>query len=550
MAGVPQVIDCSVPVAADALSAVADLRGNVIDIRFAGPTGLDRLGFDSSSYRVGNVVHSSRTFHLTVALSIGLLFYAVFLLIPHSPLLNDPDTFWHIATGQWILDHAQFPTFDVFSYTAAGSRWISTEWLSEVLYAVAFKLGDWRAVVDLAAITCGAIIGSLCFYLLRNLRFSVAIAWTAISAAPISSHFLARPHIFSYLLLVIWTIKLLDAYDRDDFKASSLFFFVPVMVLWANLHGSFTFGLALLYVFSGVCFIQRWLRRDYAKCWPILAVVAAVTLAALLTPYGIYSALATRELLNLKYTIPQIIELHSPDFQNDHVALVVFAATVLTIAGLGVRLRGARLIVFGLLIFVGLTYTRGLVMFFLLAPCILARPLSRRARFLAPQLSASPTDSTGRSSDPVLLFLHRRAVAVATTCAAIAVLVSASTWWLQNVAPPPSTAPQAALDFVRGKQIAGNVFNDYDFGGFLLFSGIPTFVDGRALPFGDEFLHRYFDAADLVDIGDAFKLLDDYKVNWIILKPAEPLVKAIARSPGWDRVYADQYAVVFVRRPS
>jgi len=70
------------------------------------------------------------------------------------------------------------------------------------------------------------------------------------------------------------------------------------------------------------------------------------------------------------------------------------------------------------------------------------------------------------------------------------------------------------------------------------------------LPFGDEFLHRYFDAADLVDIGDAFKLLDDYKVNWIILKPAEPLVKAIARSPGWDRVYADQYAVVFVRRPS
>jgi hypothetical protein len=496
------------------------------------------------------VLHSSRTFHLATALSIGLLFYSVFLLIPHSPLLNDPDTFWHISTGQWILDHAQFPTVDVFSYTAAGNRWISTEWLSEILYAVALKLGGWRAVVDLAAITCGAIIGTLCFYLLRTLRFSVAIAWTAFSAAPVSSHFLARPHIFSYLLLVIWTVKLLDAYDRDDFKASSLLFFVPVMVLWSNLHGSFTFGLALLYVFSGFCFIQSFLRRDYAKCWPILAVVSVVTLASLMTPYGIYSALATIDLLDLKYTIPQIIELHSPDFQNDRVALIVFVATLLTVAGLGIRLRGARVIVFGLIVSVGLTYTRGLVMFFLLAPIVLARPVSRHARFLAPQLSASASDTTGGTPDPILLFFHRRAIAATATCAAIAVLVSVSTWWLRDVAPPASSAPQAAIDFVQGRNVSGRVFNDYDFGGFLIFSGIPTFVDGRALPFGDEFLHRYFDAANLVDIGGAFKLLEDYKINWIILKPIQPLAKALLQSAKWDKVYADQYSVVFVRRQS
>lgn len=496
------------------------------------------------------MVNSSRTFHLATALSVGLLFYSVILLIPHSPLLNDPDTFWHISTGQWILDHKQFPTVDVFSYTAAGNRWISTEWLSGILYAIALKLGGWHAVLDLAAIAGGAIIGSLCFYLLRNLRFSVALAWTALIAAPVSSHFLARPHIFSYLLLVIWTIKLLDDYDRDEFKASSLFFFVPMMVLWSSLHGSFTFGLTLLYVFTGVCFIQSFLRREYAKCRPILAVVAVVTLAALLTPYGIHSALATRELLNLKYTIPQIIELRSPDLQNDHVALFVLIATLLTVTGLGIRLRGARLIVFGLLAFVGLTYTRGLVMFFLLVPIILARPVSRRARFLAPQASASPSDTSGGSPDPVLLFFQRRAVAVSTTCAAIAVLVSVSTWWLRDVAPPATIMPQAALDFVQEKKLTGRVFNDYDFGGFLIFSGIPTFVDGRALPFGDEFLHRYFDAADLVDIGASFKLLEDYKIDWIILKPARPLTKALLQSAIWDKVYADQYSVVFVRRQS
>jgi hypothetical protein len=223
------------------------------------------------------------------------------------------------------------------SYTAAGKPWISTEWLSEVIFAVAFKLGGWRAVVGMTAITCGAIIGLLSFYLLQNLRFSVAVAWVSFSAAPISSHFLARPHIFSYVLLVIWTIKLIDAYDRDNFKTSSLLVFAPLMVLWANLHGSFTFGLALLYVFSGMCFLSNIIRRSYTKCWPILIVVSGVTAAALMTPYGISSALTTRELLNLKYTIPQIIELHSPDFQQDHVALVAFVATLLTVTGLGVR---------------------------------------------------------------------------------------------------------------------------------------------------------------------------------------------------------------------
>lgn len=484
------------------------------------------------------------------ALSVGLLFYSVFLLIPQSPFLNDPDTLWHISTGQWILDHARFPTADVFSYTAAGNRWISTEWLSEILYAVVFKLGGWRAVVGVTAIVCSSIIGVLCFYLLRNLRFSIAIAWTVLSVAPASTHFLARPHIFSYLLLEIWTIKLLDAYDRDDFNLSSLFVFVPLMVLWANLHGSFTFGLALLYVFSGICFIDHILRRDYAKCWTIAAVAAAVSVAALATPYGIYSALATRELLNLKYTIPQIIELHSPDFQSDHAALVVFVATLLALVGLGVRLRGGRLIAFGIIVIVGLTYMRGLVMFFLLAPIILARPVSRRARYLAPQFSTASSTNTDDASDPVLGFFRRRSLAVTATSAAIAVLVTVSMRWRQDIAPPASTTPQAAIDFVRRNNVTGRVFNDYDFGGFLIFSGIPTFVDGRALPFGDEFLHRYFDAADLVDIGDAFKLLDDYKIDWVILKPIQPLAKALDGSGGWNKVYADRYSVVFVRRPS
>src|SRR5450759_4062476 len=150
-------------------------------------------------------------FYLSRAITVFLMYYAGLLLLPGSSFLKDPDTFWHFRTGQWILDHVQFPTVDFFSYTASGKPWISTEWLSEIFFAVAFRFGGWRAVVVLAVISTAAIVGILVFYLVRYLRFSVAIGWAVLTTLAISPHFLARPHIFSYVLVAIWLIKLLDA---------------------------------------------------------------------------------------------------------------------------------------------------------------------------------------------------------------------------------------------------------------------------------------------------------------------------------------------------
>jgi hypothetical protein len=496
------------------------------------------------------MLQSANRICISVAITVFFLYYSLIIFLPGSSLLQDPDTFWHIHTGQWILDHAQFPTVDFYSYTAAGKPWVAMEWLSEIVFAVSFKFGSWRGVVTLGAISCAAFIGILCFYLLRNLRFSVAIGWTVLTALAISSHFLARPHVFSYVLIAIWMINLLDAYDLDDFNVPSLFIFAPLMALWANLHGSFTFGLALLYVFAGCCLCQNIVRRNYAKCWRLLIVMFVVTLSALMTPYGISSALMTKELLGMKVLIAHINETHSPNFQKDPIHLILFVALLSAVAGLGIRLRGARLIAFGIIVFMGLTYTRGLVMFFLVAPFILARPASACAWYLAPQLSDTLSSKTNNASDPMLRYLQKRLIAVPACCMAVAALVTVSTLWLRDPAPTKSIAPKAAIDFVRRTNITGNVFNTYNFGGYLIFSGIPTFVDGRALPFEDAFMHKYFDALDLVDIDGAFHLLDDYKVSWIILNPFDPLTKAIAQSALWDKVYSDEESVVFIRHRS
>ena len=108
-------------------------------------------------------------------------------------------------------------------------------------------------------------------------------------------------------------------------------------------------------------------------------------------------------------------------------------------------------------------------------------------------------------------------------------------------------APKAALDFVSKAGITGNVFNSYNFGGYLIFKGIPTFIDGRAPPYTDEFLKEAFDAVGLADMKSAFQLLDQYKVTWVLLLPRDPLAKALVESDQWNEVYSDKYSVVIVR---
>jgi hypothetical protein len=133
-------------------------------------------------------------------------------------------------------------------------------------------------------------------------------------------------------------------------------------------------------------------------------------------------------------------------------------------------------------------------------------------------------------------------------CVAVAALVTAYSWRYINSGPPGSVAPKAAINFVKQNGISGNVFNSYDFGGYLIFSGIRTFIDGRVTPYTDDFLRKHAEAVNLIDINKAFQLLDDYRVTWALLRPTEPLAAALGRSALWNEVYSDNYSVVFVRR--
>src|SRR5262245_33498971 len=178
----------------------------------------------------------------SMPLWMGAAVYGLLLLLGPQ-LLNDPDTYSHIALGRWILAHQAVPYADPFSHTAAGTPWVAFEWLSQVAYAAAHAAGGWPGVVMLAAGAVALSLGLLTRFLLRELAPIPTLVLVVAAFVLMAPHVLARPHVLAFPVLVIWVGAMVRAVDRGERPP---FWLLPLMTFWANLHGSFTFGLAIV----------------------------------------------------------------------------------------------------------------------------------------------------------------------------------------------------------------------------------------------------------------------------------------------------------------
>jgi hypothetical protein len=179
---------------------------------------------------------------LSWPLVLGLLLFICLANGSGLPLLADPDSHWHIAVGNWMLAHGTVPTVDPFSFTFAGQPWIAKEWLSQLLMAMAFKLGGWGGVTVLAATALAASFALMLRLLLRDLRPLPAGLFALAAIAMTLPHFLARPHVLAFPFMLIWMAGLVRAVEERRAPAPLL---LVAMLLWANLHGGFTLGLLL-----------------------------------------------------------------------------------------------------------------------------------------------------------------------------------------------------------------------------------------------------------------------------------------------------------------
>ena len=444
------------------------------------------------------------------------------------PMMVDGDPLSHIATGQWMIAHGAVPHSDPFSYTIPGAPWNAHEWLSELLMAEAYRLAGLSGLNVLFGFAIAATGFFLAVTLLRFLPPVPALIVLTFALAHLGENVQARPHILVLPVLVLWMGELLAA--RHEQRAPG-WILIPLMVLWANLHGSFFLGLCLLAPFALEAAIAAKEKWPHAlRSWAMIS--AGSLLAALVTPTGVSGLVFPLKLMAMT-SLSLIVEWQSAIF----VGITSFEVCLLG-ALFFCLMRGVKMPVIRLLLLLGLLHEalqhrRHIMIVVLIGAMLLAEPIAGALRSRATTQPAQPLFAYLRWAGAVLcLFL----LALSVVRLAIAKpLVDANLVPVTALAHvPPSIARQP-------------VFNQYNLGGYLMFIGVRPFIDGRADMYGDAFMTNYAHIVTDQDKNALQQTFAKYGVVWTVFAPGQPFNAFLDELPGWRVLYRDKFAVVHVR---
>lgn len=453
--------------------------------------------------------------------------------------LTDPDVYLHVAVGQWMWLHAHVPTHDPFSFSLPGAPWVAHEWGAELLTLVLYRFAGWSGLVFLGAACFGATLAYLMRFLLRRMEPLHALVLTALAAGMMLPYVIDRPHELVWPLTVIWVGGLAAACEESRAPPAWL---LPVMLLWANMHASFILGLGLM-VLLALDSVERGKeeRAKIARRWMPFCVLALG--CALINPQGYRLLLFPFQVIGIREMLSHFKDWQPPDLQQ----LQVFDLWLVVVLGAAfagrIRLSLTRTTVVIGLLFMALESNRNVALLGLLSPFFLAAPVA------AGWPEALPSGTDDGRLDRLFRTLSRPARPV-VVCAVLAMACVAAAMMLRRNDPRPATifAPRAALRAIRSRVAKPRIFNDPNFGDYLIYRHVPVFVDARADFYGETFLKRTFDAMALTPGGGMTALMTQYHINAILLWPGEPVVRVLDRLPGWRCVYRDQLAVAFVRR--
>ncbi len=482
----------------------------------------------------------------TRRLAVAILFVGLFAMAARVP--TDTDTWWHLQAGRVMLETGRILQTDVFSHTRAGSAWVNHSWLSQIWLAWLFGhfryagLGLWLAAT--VALTFG--------FVYRQMEGSVFLrAFVCILAAATSALvWIARPQLFSLLLTAVVAHIL---YLLKWRQVNRLWLLPPLFVLWVNLHAGYALGFMVLSAFIGGEIANHVLNRllgpgpDPVVGWRQLGLLVGISLLSALLL--VINPNTTRmwtyylDTVNIGALQDYIQEWRSPDF---HVLAAQPMIWLLlgTLAALGLsgrRVDGSDLALVGLFAYATLMAGRNVGPFALVAAPVLSRHAAAvvaRWRGARPPLRPRPRPNLGMVNLALLALVLLAAVIK------IRVPLQASL----NEQLQRQTLPVDAVAWIRQHRPAGEMFNPYNWGGYLIWALWPeyrVFVDGRTDLYGDSLLRQYLDAQGGRPGTD--DVLATYGVDWVLTYPDDGLSLHLRCTPGWREVYRDPIAVIWQR---
>lgn len=450
--------------------------------------------------------------------------------------LTDLDVWWHLRAGQWIVEHRAVPWTDPFSAYAAGQPWIAYSWLFEVLLHAIHSVSGLLGLVLLPSLLSLGIVAGL-HALVRRARpgFAVEIGITGLGVAALLPLLIQpRPWLFSILFLIV-ELNLLLAF-RESGDGRPLLLLPPIFALWANVHIQFVYGLALLALALVDGLVERWrlppLPGRRGRVQPLVVTGMAALLATLATPYQVHLYRPVLDAMRLTAPFRYISELQAMAFRSpgDWIVLAFGLAAAFAI---GWRRETGVLPIASLALACGVAFRAQRDVWLLIVVA-------------APILAAAARD--GEKATP---FAPSKGQVV-TTVLVVGLLLTLILPWRASRsrldARLAETLPVAAASVIEQRGYPGPLFNDYNWGGYLMWRlpHLRVSLDGRNTLHGDARVWRSVRAWSGLDGWQSDPELAAARL--VVAETRFPLTALLRRDDRFQVAYEDRLAVVFVAR--
>jgi len=501
-----------------------------------------RCDFIPWNARQGIIFGLVMEFLQTRRVFVGVLALGLFTMAARS--VTDPDVWWHLRTGQLIVQtHAVFHT-DPYSFTRFGQPWIDHEWLSQVLIFALYRLAGWGGLIaGFGAVVAGAF---LLVFLRCPGRPYVAGVITLLGAFASAPSWGVRPQMLTLLLASVLLLILERSYQRPK-----LLWWTPaLMLLWVNLHAGYALGIGLMALFLvgdalDVAFGFEGGPPSSARFRTLALVIVVCAAVVALNPYGASMYAYPLETLRSRAMQSYIGEWFSPDFHQSRYlpTLVMILATVALAALSPRRLRPREILLLSVTTYAGLRSVRHIPIYALIAIPILSamvlawlqeRAVARRFEWKQTPLTRAKTLLNAVLLAGFLVFLVARVRYVTH----------------RQAETEAKELPAGAVSFIAAQRPPAPILNHYNWGGYFIWRLYPeyhVYIDGRADLYGDAFMNDL--ATTYYLRGDSWRIpFATWRIRTVVLPPDAPLVTALRALPDWETIYADNQAVILSKK--
>jgi hypothetical protein len=520
-----------------------------------------------------------------------LIFIGIFGVLAFTPLsvrlLGDAGIGWHIRTGQIILATHAVPHVDPFSATSSGMSghpWFAWEWLYDLVVGWLESVAGLNGVVLFTALVISFTF-SWTFRLLleRETDVLTALILLLLSASAAMIHFLARPHVVSWLFTIAWFLAL-DESERNRKRTFLLGWLPLLMLVWVNVHGGFLLGFALLAIYWASA-AWAWCRLEFfstdfgsrtdfgskegqfnrvlqkiemsrrVRNLSLAGILSAA--ATLVNPYGFRLHIHIYQYLSNRFLMDHIDEFQSPNFH--FVAQKCFAALLLlTLIALAVKPRQSsennlsRILVILFAAYAGLYASRNIPTSSLLLTLIIGPWLSGAFERIANRRGAIPLSSFKQflqrmHAIELSLKGHLWPIGVLLiTCWAAAHNGKLGDKRLMNDHFDAKRFPAAAVNYIKEHDSPGPILSIDSWGGYLIYRFYPdkrVVIDDRHDFYGEQFLKSYL---KMVRVEPGWQdFLREHNADYVLVPKGSALANVLAESGSWRSIYHDEVAEVF-----